>query len=128
MDADENDIVVLVDQLDGFLHLAVHFRADEAAELADTVVDMHDVVAGRELVQLLQREGEFSAPGLVALQVELVEAVEQLVVGEEADTQRLVGETFMYGLVDRGERDVVPPVLEDGTDAGGLLLDVAQYI
>ena len=53
MDADEYDIVVLIDQLDGFLHLAVHFRADQSAELSDTVVDMHDVVAGRELVQLL---------------------------------------------------------------------------
>ena len=128
VDADEDDVVVLVDQLDCFLHLAVHFGADQSAELSDAVVDVDDVVAGRELVQLFQREGELAAPCLVAFKVELVEAVEQLMVREEADAQRLVGETFVYRLVDGGEGEVVSPVLEDRADAGGLLLYVAQYI
>ena len=54
MDADEDDVVVLVNQLDGFLHLPVHFSAHQSAELPDSVVDVDDVVAGCELVQLFE--------------------------------------------------------------------------
>ena len=54
MYADEDDVVVLVDQFDSFLYLAVYFGAYQAAELPDAMVDMHDIVAGRELVQFFQ--------------------------------------------------------------------------
>ena len=76
VDADEDNIVVLIDQLDRFLYLSVHFGAYQAAELSDAMIDMHDIIACRELVQLLQRQRDFSAPCLLAFQVEFVETVE----------------------------------------------------
>ena len=47
-----------------------------------------------------------------------MKAVEQLVIREKADTQGLVGKTFMDGLVDGGKRYVVSPILKNGPDTG----------
>ena len=48
-----------------------------------------------------------------------MKAVEQLVIREKADTQGLVGKTFMDGLVDGGKRYVVSPILKNGPDKIG---------
>ena len=50
MDTDKDDVVMLIDQFDRFLDLAVHLRAHQATELADAMINMHDVIALRELV------------------------------------------------------------------------------
>ena len=57
-----------------------------------------------------------------------MKAVEQLVIREKADTQGLIGKTFMNGLVDGGKRYVVSPILKNGADTGCLLFYIAQYI
>ena len=85
MDADEYNIVILINQFDGLLHLTVHLGAYQSPELSYAMVDMYDIIPLRELVQFLERKGDLSASCLIALQVELVEAVEQLMVGEKAD-------------------------------------------
>ena len=128
MNTDEYNVVVLINQPDGFLHFSVHFGTDQPAELSDTMIDMYDIVTGRELVQLLQRQRELSASCLVAFEVEFVEAVEQLVIREKTDTQSLIGKTFVYSFVDRGKRYIVSPIFEDGPDTGCLLFYIAQYI
>ena len=92
------------------------------------MIDMYDIIAGRELVQLLQRQREFSTSCFIAFQVEFMKAVEQLVIREKADTQGLIGKTFMNGLVDGGKRYVVSPILKNGPDTGCLLFYIAQYI
>lgn len=51
---DEYYIVISVNEFDYFLPLPSHIGRDKASEPADTVIDMHDIVALRELVQLLQ--------------------------------------------------------------------------
>ena len=63
------------------------------------MIDMYDIIAGRELVQLLQRQREFSTSCFIAFQVEFMKAVEQLVIREKADTQGLIGKTFMNVLL-----------------------------
>ena len=125
VDADEDNVVILVYQLDSLLRLPVHLGAHQAAELSDAVVDMHHIVAYGELVQFLQREGNLSTPCLVALEAVFMETVEKLVVGKEARLQLLVGKPGMDGLVHRRERYIFLPVVEDGVDTGGLLLHVA---
>ena len=45
VDADKDDVVMLVDQFDRLLDLAVHLRAHQTTELTDTMVDVHDVIA-----------------------------------------------------------------------------------
>ena len=86
MNTDEEDIVVTVNQLDGFLYLAVHLRAHKSAKLPDAMIDMHDIVAGSKLAQFFEREHYFPAARLVALEVVLMKASENLMIGQEAAT------------------------------------------
>ena len=55
MNVDEEDVVVLVDQLDGFVRLAVFIDFDQSVEAPDTVIDVHDVIARTQLVQFGNR-------------------------------------------------------------------------
>ena len=128
MDADEEDVVVAIDEFDGFLQVAVHLGADQPAEAAYAVVDVYDEVAGCELVELLQGEGHLAAACAVAPEVILMEAAEDLVVGEEAAAEGVVGEALVEGAIDGGEGDVVAAVFEDVADAFGLLLAVGEQV
>ena len=125
---DEDHVVVLIDELHHLLCGVAIRDAHQAGKAAHAMVGMHHVVAGSELVQLLQRESHLAATCLVALEVVLVEAVEKLVVGEDAQAQCVVGKALVQGLLHRGEGDAVSPILEDGADAVCLLLAVATYI
>ena len=105
-------------------------HAHQAAELADAVVHVNHVVAQLELLNLLQRQGHLATACLVALQVVLVEAVEDLVVGEEAHPQVVVDEALVqravYGSEKRrvvsgeGQENLLQPLV--------LLLAVGQYV
>ena len=128
VDGDEHHVVVLIDQLHHLLRGVAVGDAHQSGKAPHAVVGVHHVVAGGELVQLLQGKGHLAAACLVALEVILMEAVEQLVVGEDAEVQGVVGKAFVQGLVDGGEGDAVAPVVEDGADAVGLLAAVATYI
>ena len=63
------------------------------------MIDMDHEVADFELLDLLQRERHLTTAGLVALQVVLMETVEDLMIGEETDAQVVVGKTLMERLV-----------------------------
>ena len=76
---------------------------NQTTELSHTMIDMYHEVANLKLLDLLQREGHLTTAGLVALEVILMETVENLVVGEEADAQIVVGKTLMEGILDRSE-------------------------
>ena len=80
-------VAALVDDLDSFLKAAVGQRhSDQSAKLSHAVVDVHHVVAHLKLLYLFQRQGHLAAACLVALQVVLVEAVENLVVGKQTQS------------------------------------------
>ena len=83
MDRDEDDVAVQIGELDHLLHGAVDARAHQTAELAYAVVFVHNIVAHLNLVEFLEREREFARSGTVALEVILVEAVKNLMVGED---------------------------------------------
>ena len=57
-------------------------------------------------MDLLEREGHLSTAGLVAAEVVLVETVEDLMVGEDADAEVAVDETLVECLVDGIEGDI----------------------
>ena len=103
MDRHVDDVATLIVEAYHLLVGVTHGHAHQAAELADAEVDVHDEVAGFHLLQLLHRECHLARSGCVRLQVVLVEAVEYLMVGEEAQTQVVVGETFVQSAVDGGE-------------------------
>ena len=90
------------------------------------MVDVHDVVADLDGVQLFQRHGKFAGTRAVALERVLVETVENLVVGEDAHPCLMVDKTLVERAGDGREGDVVAAVFEDGPQAGNLLLGVAE--
>ena len=103
MDRHIDDVAALIVEAYHLLIGVANRHTHQAAELADAEVDVHDEVAGFHLLQLLHRERHLARAGCVRLKVVLVEAVEYLMVGEEAQTQIVVGETFVQSAVDGGE-------------------------
>ena len=121
VDGDEDAVVVFVNEFDHLLRGAVDAGAQQAAELAHAMVDMHDVVARLDARKFFEREGQTPRASAVAAERIFVEAVENLVVGEEAELQGVVGETLVQGGLGGGEGYVFAPLLEDGLEAEGLL-------
>ncbi len=95
MNVDEEDVVVLVDQLDGFVRLAVFIDFDQSVEAPDTVIDVHDVIARTQLVQFGNRHlliaTDFTVDAITLI------TVEQLMVGIETKFQIMVDEPLMQG-------------------------------
>ena len=128
VDGDEDAVVVLVDELDHLLCRAVDLGTQEAAELSDSVVDMDDIVPCLYGGKFLEREGQFSGAGAVALEGIFVETVENLVIGEKAPFRTVVNESFMESSRGRSEGDFFLPLLENGMKAHGLFLRVRQEV
>ena len=78
VDADEHKVIVLIIELYHLLGLAVDRCLDETPEPAYAMVDVDDIVADLDLVELLDGERELTAPGLVGAERIIVEAVEDL--------------------------------------------------
>ena len=94
---------MLVDDADYLLESVARGHSQQAAELADAIVDVDYEVARLHFLQFFHREGHLAASGSVAPQAVLVEAVEYLVVGEAADAQLVVGESLVDGLLHGSE-------------------------
>ena len=90
--------------LDHLLIARPLWHAHQSAKLAYAVVDVHHVVANLELLYFLQRQRHLAATGFVGAQVVLMEAVENLVVGEDTQLQVVIHETGMEGTFNRIER------------------------
>ncbi len=94
VDRYENGVVVLILDLDDFLHRAVAAgNAHETNELPHPVIDVNDVVSGFKLADFLESERHFCVPGVVGTQIVLVEAVKDLMIGVKRGTDRRVAET-----------------------------------
>ena len=119
------NIVVLIDQFHDLLSGVAVWDTYKPCETAYTVVGVYYIVARAELVELLERQGHLATAGTVALEVVLVKTVEQLVVGEDAQVQGVVGKAFVQGTVYGSELYVVAPFFEDVVQAVGLFLAVA---
>ena len=94
---------MLIENLDHLLIAISLWHSHQASELTDAMIDMHHVVANLKLLDFLQRESHLTTTGLIALEVILMETVEYLMIGEDADTKIIVSKAFMKGLFDRGE-------------------------
>ena len=115
VDRHENGVVVLILDLNDFLHRAVAAgNAHETDKLPHPVIDVNHVVAGFKLADFLEGERHFCVPGVVGTQIVFVETVEDLVIGVERGTDRRVAEAFVQSEVDGGEKCAL------GLLAGGL--------
>ena len=105
VDRYENSVVVLILDLDDFLHRAVAAgNAHETDKLPHPVVDVNHVVAGLKLADFLEGERHFCVPRVVGTQIVFVEAVEDLMIGVERGADRRVAETFVQSEVDGREK------------------------
>ena len=94
------------------------------------MVHVYHVVARFKLAYLFQCERHFAAACPVGAQAVLVEAVEDLVVGEDAEAQVVVDEPLVDGLLHWGERHFLPSVIggEDVFQSLQLFDAVGQHI
>ena len=93
----------VVENLDHLLITIPLGHAHKPAELTHTMIDMHHEVANLKLLDFLQRKCHLTTTGFVALEVILMETVEYLVVGEDADAQVIVGKALVEGPFHRSE-------------------------
>ena len=98
-------VLVLVGDFDHLLHHIALWHSHQTSETSHTVVDMHHIIANLELLNLFQCQCHLTPTSLVALQVVLVETVKDLMIGEEANLQRMVDEPFVNSLIDWIEMD-----------------------
>ena len=105
-------------------------HAHQTGKLADAVVDMHDIVTNLKLLYLLQRQGHLAAPGLVRAQVVLVETVEYLVIGKDAELLVVIDEAGMERFLNGRECDgiLLSPTLsvEDVVQTSQLLRTIGK--
>ena len=95
MDRNVDGSTTLVHNLNHLLIAVALRHSDQSTKLTDTVIDMYHIVAHLELLNLLQRQGYLTTAGLVGTQVILMESVEYLVVGKDAQLLVVVSKAFV---------------------------------
>ena len=128
VDRHEYDVAAVVDELYHLLRMTVDLGAQQSGELADTVVDMNDIVARLDRAEFFERHGELSRAGAVALEAVFMETVENLMVSEHAGARRAVDETGVKRSGHGSERNIVAAVGEDGLQTFVLVSAVAENI
>ena len=128
MYGDEDGALIAIVDTDDLLHRTAVVHAHQTAEDTHTVVHMHDIVARVELLYLLERHSHLTTTHLFVAQRVLVEAVEYLMVGEEAQLALVVAETGVKGAAHGSEADARLLVVEDALQAVGLLLGISQDV
>ena len=106
MDAHIHLVVVLIDDAYHLLIAVAGGHAHQTAEFADTKIHMNNEVTGLHLLEFLHGERHFSGTRTVALEVVFVETVENLMVGEATQLERIVGKPFVKRFVHRLEANV----------------------
>ena len=133
MDGYEDGIAVAVVEFEHLLQLAVDSCGDQSAEASDTMVAVYDVVAGLELVDLLERQHGFAAPSILAGERHAVVALEYLMVGVAGALCVVVYPAGMQRTVDGYEsyRLLAAALgfgIEDGLQTVGLFLLVREDV
>ena len=116
MDAHVHLIIICIDDADDLLILlGVGGRvlgvggndghSYQSGKLSYAQIHVHDIVAGLHLLQFLHRERHLAVAGSIRTEVVFMITVEYLVVGKEAEFQRVVGKTLVERMVNGGEGD-----------------------
>ena len=98
-------------------------NTDEAPETPYAMIHVDNVVADLKLLQLLQRQRHLAGTGTIAAEAVLMEAVENLMVGEQAYLQGIVSKSRMERLGNRDEADDLCSGSPHRRGSGSLLLE-----
>ena len=119
---------MLIGDLDHLLVTIALGHPHKSTELADTVIHMYHIVTNLKLLDLLQRECHLTTTGLITLQVVLMETVEDLMIGEETDTEIIVGKAFVKCLFDGCEDDILSHFGKDILQTLVLFLTIGEDV
>lgn len=89
----EQHVVILINQFNSLVHLAVLVDLDQTAETPHAVIDMHHIIAHAELIQLC--DGHLLVALDLAVDPIALVAVENLMVGIETKFQVVIDETLV---------------------------------
>ena len=104
-------VVVLVDYADNLLIAIARRNPYESSELTYSKVYMYDIVTRLHLLQLLHCKCHLTCPCRIAAKAVLMEAVENLMVGEETCTKGVVSKSLMKRMVHRLEAQPFRPCI-----------------
>ena len=123
VDADVKRVAVVVCDAQHLLLLAVQLDGHQSLEASDAMVDMGDIVAGLQVVEVLEGDGLLGAE--VVSQVIAMVTLEDLVIGVAAHLVIMIDEACMDGdelsLEVTMQLIVMLDVIQDGLDAVQLL-------
>ena len=128
MDRHEHHVIIAIDELDDLLRTVSVGHAHQSRKTPHAMVYVHHVVARFKLREFLERDGHLATARLVATQVILMEAVEDLMVSEAGHPHRSIGKSSMNGPIHRLKGYVIATLLEDGLQALGLLGAIGEDI
>ena len=106
MDRHVDGAPTLIDDFDHLLVRVALWHTHQSSKLANTMIDMHDIVAYLKLLYLLQRQGNLATTGLIRAQIILVETIENLMVGKDTKLQIVIGKAFVERAFYAVEQDV----------------------
>ena len=89
------------------------------------MVLVHNEVASLYLVQLLERQRQFSRPCPLALEIVFVEAVKNLVVSKDAHLAVVIHKSLVQSLAHRSEYNLVVTVIKNDAQTLNLLCAIA---
>ncbi len=101
VDADIQQVAVLVNDPDGFLLPAVDIDLFQAVVSPDAMVDMRDIISRAQVVKLLEGDGLPAA--VTVFEMVFVVSFKYLVIGVKRQVQLPVDKSFMQGNVQGGK-------------------------
>ena len=108
MDRNENNVIILIYQLNGFLYLAVYIRFHQTAENSHSVIYMHHIVPYLEGVQFVQRKP--LASGHFPLYLYPMVSVENLMIRIKAQSGAMIDKSSVNGIIELRKPGHVLPV------------------
>ena len=125
--ADKHNVIVLEEEFYHLLRMTVDICLHQATEFCNSVVYVNNIITCLNLLEFLKTQGKLAPTGAITFQIIFVEAVEYLVVGEEAYLLLVVGEAFVDGMVYGGETYLIATVFENILQSLVLIRCVAKY-
>ena len=103
MDTHKHVRAVAVDQFDHLLRFTVHRCRHQPAELSDTVIAMHDIIADLQLIDLPQRDNSLTPSRVLTRHRHTVVPLKNLMVGVATYLQPLIHKSLMQRRLNRNK-------------------------
>ena len=128
VDRNENHIIILIGNLDDFLHRISVRDTDKSAKTPYAMIDMDYIITYFKLLQFFQRQGNLTASRLIAPQVVFMETVKNLMVREKTDFELMVRKTGMKRAVYRFKNNTGTLLFEYSLQTIRLFRRISQNI